>query len=159
MGYAIATCAEPTVAIGIGAYRPNCISSPAVERLLHSVEHVDRGLSRILENAIHFLRRYQIGVEPGALGVGAECRITQGFGKGGSQHGGAFPRHIRRRQKRPPKNFPRQQKISGGFRCIAGATDFAVIRSFISTVKKQGWNVIQAIAQDPQILINSLGRA
>src|SRR6516225_565144 len=49
-----------------------------------------------------------------------------------------------------------KQKISGGFRCIAGATDFAVIRSFISTVKKHGWNVIQAIAQDPQILINSL---
>src|SRR5246127_5716295 len=35
-----------------------------------------------------------------------------------------------------------KQKISGGFRCIAGATDFAVIRSFISTAKKQGWNVI-----------------
>ena len=52
-----------------------------------------------------------------------------------------------------------KQKISGGFRCIAGATDFAVIRSFISTAKKQGWNVIQAIAQDPQILINSLRMA
>jgi transposase len=52
-----------------------------------------------------------------------------------------------------------KQKISGGFRCIAGATDFAMIRSFISTAKKQGWNVIQAIAQDPQILINSLRMA
>jgi transposase len=30
-----------------------------------------------------------------------------------------------------------KQKISGGFRCIAGATDFAVIRSFISTAKKR----------------------
>jgi transposase len=49
-----------------------------------------------------------------------------------------------------------KQKISGGFRCLAGATDFAVIRSFISTAKKQGWNVIQAIAQDPQVLISSL---
>jgi transposase len=49
-----------------------------------------------------------------------------------------------------------KQKISGGFRCLDGATDFANIRSFISTAKKQGWNVIQAIAQDPQILINSL---
>ena len=49
-----------------------------------------------------------------------------------------------------------KQKISGGFRCLDAATDFADIRSFISTAKKQGWNVIQAIAQDPQILINSL---
>ena len=49
-----------------------------------------------------------------------------------------------------------KQKISGGFRCLDGATDFANIRSFISTAKKQGWNVIQAIAQDPQILINFL---
>jgi transposase len=40
-----------------------------------------------------------------------------------------------------------KQKISGGFRCIAGASDFATIRSFITTAKKQGWNVIQAIAQ------------
>jgi hypothetical protein len=44
-----------------------------------------------------------------------------------------------------------KQKISGGFRCLDAATDFADIRSFISTAKKQGWNVIQAIAQDPQI--------
>ena len=43
-----------------------------------------------------------------------------------------------------------------GFRCQDGATDFAVIRSFIATAKKQGWNVIQAIDQDPQTLINSL---
>jgi transposase len=42
-----------------------------------------------------------------------------------------------------------KQKISGGFRCIAGATDFATIRSFIATAKKQGWNIIQAIAQSP----------
>jgi transposase len=30
-----------------------------------------------------------------------------------------------------------KQKISGGFRCIAGATDFATIRSFIATAKKR----------------------
>jgi transposase len=52
-----------------------------------------------------------------------------------------------------------KQKISGGFRCLDAATDFADIRSFISTAKKQGWNVIQSIAQDPQILINSLRMA
>ena len=49
-----------------------------------------------------------------------------------------------------------KQKISGGFRCIAGATDFATIRSFIATAKKQGWNVIEAIAQEPKVLVNSL---
>ena len=52
-----------------------------------------------------------------------------------------------------------KQKISGGFRCQNGAADFAAIRSFISTAKKQGWNVIQAIAQEPQILINSIRAA
>ena len=35
-----------------------------------------------------------------------------------------------------------KQKISGGFRSRQGAEDFAVIRSFISTARKQGWNVI-----------------
>jgi transposase len=52
-----------------------------------------------------------------------------------------------------------KQKISGGFRCLEGATDFAVIRSFISTAKKQGWNVIRAIAQEPTILLKSLRTA
>ena len=52
-----------------------------------------------------------------------------------------------------------KQKISGGFRCQDGAVEFAAIRSFISTAKKQGWNVIQALAQEPQVLINSLRSA
>jgi len=49
-----------------------------------------------------------------------------------------------------------KMKISGGFRCQDGAADFATIRSFISTAKKQGWNVIHALAQEPQSLIASL---
>jgi transposase len=49
-----------------------------------------------------------------------------------------------------------KMKISGGFRCQDGATDFATNRSFISTAKKHGWNVIDALAQDPQILISTL---
>jgi transposase len=42
-----------------------------------------------------------------------------------------------------------KQKISGGFRSLEGAVDFAAIRSFISTAKKQGWNVIQALTGRP----------
>jgi transposase len=49
-----------------------------------------------------------------------------------------------------------KMKISGGFRCQDGAADFATIRSFISTAKKHGWNVIHALAQQPQSLIASL---
>jgi transposase len=49
-----------------------------------------------------------------------------------------------------------KQKISGGFRSLEGATDFAVIRSFISTAKKQGWNVIHALTQNAQFLAGAL---
>ncbi len=38
-----------------------------------------------------------------------------------------------------------KQKISGGFRSFEGAEDFAAIRSFISTAKKQGLNVLDAL--------------
>jgi transposase len=49
-----------------------------------------------------------------------------------------------------------RQKISGGFRSLEGATDFAVIRSFLSTAKKQGWTIIEALAQNPSELASSL---
>ena len=52
-----------------------------------------------------------------------------------------------------------KQKISGGFRSEQGAHDFAVVRSFISTAKKQGWNVIQALMLDPENLIGRLRTA
>jgi hypothetical protein len=42
-----------------------------------------------------------------------------------------------------------RQKISGGFRSLQGAMDFALIRSFISTAKKQRWNIIEALTRDP----------
>lgn len=38
-----------------------------------------------------------------------------------------------------------KQKVSGTFRTQAGADDFCAIRSYISTVRKQGHNVIDAI--------------
>jgi transposase len=45
-----------------------------------------------------------------------------------------------------------KQKISGGFRSLEGATDFALIRSAIGTALKQGWNVIQVLSQDSKTL-------
>ena len=49
-----------------------------------------------------------------------------------------------------------RQKISGGFRTPDGAEDFATIRSFISTARKQGWNIIEALGKDPDELVNTL---
>ena len=49
-----------------------------------------------------------------------------------------------------------RQKISGGFRSFQGAVDFAIIRSFVSTAKKQRWNIIEALTHDPANLAKSL---
>jgi transposase len=49
-----------------------------------------------------------------------------------------------------------RQKISGGFRSEAGAKDFAVIRSLLSTARKQGWDLLQTLINDPKHLIARL---
>jgi transposase len=49
-----------------------------------------------------------------------------------------------------------KQKISGGFRSDDGANTFVINRTVISTAKKQGWNVLQTLTQDPSTLIQSL---
>ena len=49
-----------------------------------------------------------------------------------------------------------KQKISGGFRTDDGANTFVINRTVISTAKKQGWNVLQTLTQDPGALIKSL---
>jgi transposase len=49
-----------------------------------------------------------------------------------------------------------RQKISGGYRSQDSAEDFAIIRSVLSTARKQGWNIVQTLMQDPQKLIQSL---
>jgi transposase len=46
-----------------------------------------------------------------------------------------------------------RQKISGGFRSEDGAKDFAVIRSVLSTARKQGWNILDTLAGEPARLI------
>jgi transposase len=49
-----------------------------------------------------------------------------------------------------------RQKISGGFRSAQGAIDFALVRSFLSTAKKQGWVILDALTCDPVALAKSI---
>ena len=49
-----------------------------------------------------------------------------------------------------------RQKISGGFRAEEGAKDFAVIRSLLSTARKQGWNLLNTLTTNPAHLIATL---
>ena len=46
-----------------------------------------------------------------------------------------------------------RQKISGGFRSEDGAKDFAVIRSVLSTARKQGWDILATLTGDPDHLV------
>jgi transposase len=52
-----------------------------------------------------------------------------------------------------------RQKISGGFRSLEGADDFATVRSFMSTAKKQGWKILDALTTNPENFARSLRRA
>ena len=52
-----------------------------------------------------------------------------------------------------------RQKISGGFRFLEGADDFATVRSCISTAKKQGWKILDALTTNPENFARSLRRA
>ena len=50
-----------------------------------------------------------------------------------------------------------RQKISGGFRSMQGARDFADLRSVIATARKQRWNVLETLSHpDPVQLIPKL---
>ena len=49
-----------------------------------------------------------------------------------------------------------RQKISGGFRSVDAAAEFGIIRSLLSTVKKQGWDILSTLAAQPSQLIAQL---
>src|ERR1700675_2874803 len=49
-----------------------------------------------------------------------------------------------------------RQKIAGGFRSEDGANDFAVIRSVLSTARKQGGTVLQTLTTTPARLITDI---
>ena len=49
-----------------------------------------------------------------------------------------------------------RQKISGGFRSEGGAGDFSVIRSLLSTARKQGWDMVRTLVTNPAHLIANL---
>ena len=49
-----------------------------------------------------------------------------------------------------------RQKISGGFRSEDGATDFAKIRSLLSTARKQAWSLLDTLMSNPFSLIGRL---
>jgi len=52
-----------------------------------------------------------------------------------------------------------KQKISGCFRTETGAKNFAILRTVLSTARKQGWNILEAITTPPDILAEHLRTA
>jgi transposase len=45
-----------------------------------------------------------------------------------------------------------RNKISGGFRTMEGAEEFAIIRSLLVTARKQGWGIMETLTANPQEL-------
>ncbi len=52
-----------------------------------------------------------------------------------------------------------KQKISGSFRTETGAQTFAILRTVLSTARKQGWNILDTLTQNPATLAQQLRTA
>jgi transposase len=52
-----------------------------------------------------------------------------------------------------------RQKISGGFRAQQSADDFALIRSVLSTARRQGWDILATLSDEPDRLAARLRAA
>ena len=49
-----------------------------------------------------------------------------------------------------------KMKISGAFRTLEGAANFAALRSLMATARKRGWNILHTIAANPQQLTQAI---
>ena len=49
-----------------------------------------------------------------------------------------------------------KQKISGCFRAETGAQTFAILRTVLSTARKQGWNSLDTLSQPSDVLVRNL---
>jgi len=130
-----------------------------------------------------FERRYDTILAEGMVFHEAQAPLAQAATKAGGKRRGRVPRRTghnlllrlaTRRQdtlrflrdptvpftnnqaERDARMMKLRQKISGGFRSLEGAIDFATIRSFLSTARKQGWNMIDALTRDPANVAKSL---
>jgi transposase len=130
-----------------------------------------------------FERRYDAILAEGLVFHEAQLPLVRAVIKGGGKRRGRAPRRtghnlllrlVTRKQdtlrflhdatvpftnnqaERDARMMKLRQKISGGFRSLEGAMDFALIRSFFSTARKQGWNIIDALIRDPSNLAKSL---
>lgn len=130
-----------------------------------------------------FERRYDAIVAEGLLFHEAQVPLARAAMKGGGKQRGRAPRRTghnlllrlatrkedtlrflhdvtvpftNNQAERDGRMMKLRQKISGGFRSLQGAMDFAIIRSFFSTAKKQDWNIIDALTRDPSNLAKSL---
>ena len=52
-----------------------------------------------------------------------------------------------------------KQKISGSFRTEASAQTFVILRTVLSTARKQGWNILDSLIQNPNSLAQQLRTA
>ena len=46
-----------------------------------------------------------------------------------------------------------RHKTSGSFRSLAGATDFAIIRTLLATAQKQAWDLLDTLSSSPDTLL------
>jgi len=130
-----------------------------------------------------FERRYDAILAEGLVFHDAQAPLVRAAIKGGGKRRGRAPRRTghnlllrlatrkndtlrflrdatvpftNNQAERDARMMKLRQKISGGFRSLQGAMDFALIRSFFSTANKQGWNIIDALTHDPSNLAKSL---
>jgi transposase len=143
----------------------------------------DRGIPMKPRFIEAFERHYDTIIAEGFLFHEAQAPLVRTMVKGGSKPRGRTPRRTghnlllrlatrkadalrflhnaavpftNNQAERDGRMMKLRQKISGGFRSLEGAMDFALIRSFFATARKQDWNIIDALNRNPLNLAKSL---